>query len=98
MTAPSASVMTAPQARRPGTGRSAPPAAREKVNHLVAEDRDDLIPEAVAAYADEALRAITAGKAAGAGPARVSPATPTGTAAWDRLVGSQGGDRACHRN
>jgi hypothetical protein len=31
----------------------------EKVNRLVAEDREDLIGEAVAAYADEALRAIT---------------------------------------
>jgi hypothetical protein len=36
----------------------------EKVNHLVAEDREDLIPEVVTAYADEALRAITAAKAA----------------------------------
>ncbi len=36
----------------------------EKVNRLVAEDREDLIPEAVAAYVDEALHAITAGKAA----------------------------------
>jgi hypothetical protein len=36
----------------------------EKVNRLVAEDRDDLIGEAVAAYADEALREITATKAA----------------------------------
>ena len=31
----------------------------EKVNQLVAEDREDLIPEAVATYADEALGAIT---------------------------------------
>jgi hypothetical protein len=36
----------------------------EKVNHLVAEDREDLIPEAISAYADEALREITADKAA----------------------------------
>ena len=36
----------------------------EKVNRLVAEDREDLIPDAVAAYADEALGAITAAKAA----------------------------------
>ena len=40
-----------------------PPYA-EKVNRLVAEDREDLIPEAVAAYADEALDTITAAKAA----------------------------------
>ena len=36
----------------------------EKVNHLVAEDREDLIPEAISAYADEALREIAADKAA----------------------------------
>jgi hypothetical protein len=36
----------------------------EKVNRLVAEDREDLIPEAVATYADEALGVITAAKAA----------------------------------
>jgi hypothetical protein len=36
----------------------------EKVNRLVAEDREDLIPEAVASYADEALHEITAAKAA----------------------------------
>jgi hypothetical protein len=36
----------------------------EKVNRLVAEDREDLIPEAVSAYADEALRELAAGKAA----------------------------------
>jgi hypothetical protein len=36
----------------------------EKVNRLVAEDREDLIPEAVATYADEALGAITEAKAA----------------------------------
>jgi hypothetical protein len=36
----------------------------EKVNRLVAEDREDLIPEAVAAYADEALDTITAARAA----------------------------------
>ena len=38
----------------------------EKVHLLVAEDREDLIPEAISAYADEALREITAdgGKAA----------------------------------
>jgi hypothetical protein len=36
----------------------------ERVNRLVAEDREDLIPEAVAAYADEALREITDAKAA----------------------------------
>ena len=36
----------------------------ERVNRLVAEDREDLIPEAVAAYADEALREITHAKAA----------------------------------
>lgn len=33
----------------------------DKVNRLVAEDREDLIPEAVDAYAEEALRAIAAG-------------------------------------
>ena len=33
----------------------------EKVHLLVAEDREDLIPEAISAYADEALREITAG-------------------------------------
>ena len=36
----------------------------ERVNRLVAEDREDLIPEAINAYADEALREITAAKAA----------------------------------
>jgi hypothetical protein len=36
----------------------------EKVNRLVAEDREDLIPKAISAYADEALREITADKAA----------------------------------
>jgi hypothetical protein len=36
----------------------------EKVNRLVAEDREDLIPEAVASYADEALSEITAARAA----------------------------------
>jgi hypothetical protein len=32
----------------------------EKVHLLVAEDREDLIPEAISTYADEALREITA--------------------------------------
>jgi|Tabmets5t2r1_1033131.scaffolds.fasta_scaffold31128_2 hypothetical protein len=32
----------------------------EKVHLLVAEDREDLIPDAISAYADEALREITA--------------------------------------
>ena len=36
----------------------------EKVNRLVAEDREDLIPDAVATYADEALHELTAAKAA----------------------------------
>jgi hypothetical protein len=36
----------------------------EKVNRLVAEDREDLIPDAVATYAEEALHEITAAKAA----------------------------------
>jgi hypothetical protein len=36
----------------------------EKVDQLVVEDREDLIPEAVATYADEALGAITDAKAA----------------------------------
>jgi hypothetical protein len=36
----------------------------EKVNRLVAEDREDLIPEAISSYADEALREITTAKAA----------------------------------
>lgn len=36
----------------------------EKVNRLVAEDREDLIREAIEAYADEALREITAARAA----------------------------------
>jgi hypothetical protein len=35
----------------------------EKANRLVAEDREDLIGEAIAAYADEALREMTASKA-----------------------------------
>jgi hypothetical protein len=36
----------------------------ERVNRLVAEDREDLIPDAINDYADEALREITAAKAA----------------------------------
>jgi hypothetical protein len=36
----------------------------ERVNRLVAEDREDLIPDAITDYADEALREITAAKAA----------------------------------
>ncbi len=36
----------------------------EKVNRLVAENREDLIPEAVTSYADEALGVITEAKAA----------------------------------
>jgi hypothetical protein len=36
----------------------------ERVNRLVAEDREDLIPEAISAYADEALRELTAARAA----------------------------------
>ena len=36
----------------------------EKVNRLIAEDREDLVPEAISAYADEALREITGGRAA----------------------------------
>jgi hypothetical protein len=36
----------------------------ERVNRLVAEDREDLIPGAITDYADEALREITAAKAA----------------------------------
>ena len=36
----------------------------EKVNRLVAEDREDLISEAAATYADEALEAIADAKAA----------------------------------
>ena len=36
----------------------------EKVNRLVAGDREDLIPEAISSYADEALREITTAKAA----------------------------------
>jgi hypothetical protein len=35
----------------------------EKVNRLVAEDREDLIPEAISTYADEALHEITTAKA-----------------------------------
>jgi hypothetical protein len=36
----------------------------EKVNQLVEEDREDLIPEAVATYAESALGAIADAKAA----------------------------------
>lgn len=36
----------------------------EKVNQLVEEDREDLIPEAVATYADEALGAVADARAA----------------------------------
>jgi hypothetical protein len=36
----------------------------QKVNQLVAEDREELISEAVATYADEALGVITDAKAA----------------------------------
>jgi hypothetical protein len=36
----------------------------EKVNRLVAEDREDLISEAISSYADEALREIATAKAA----------------------------------
>ncbi|HET7516854.1 MAG TPA: hypothetical protein VFN05_03970 [Actinomycetes bacterium] len=36
----------------------------QKVNQLVAEDREELVSEAVASYADEALGVITDAKAA----------------------------------
>ena len=36
----------------------------ERVNRLVAEDREDLIPDAITDYADEALRELAAAKAA----------------------------------
>jgi hypothetical protein len=36
----------------------------EKVGRLMADDREDLVPEAISDYADEALREIAAGKAA----------------------------------
>jgi hypothetical protein len=36
----------------------------ERVNRLVAEDREDLIPNAISDYADEALHEITASRAA----------------------------------
>ena len=36
----------------------------ERVHRLVNQDREDLIPEAISDYADEALREITAAKAA----------------------------------
>ena len=36
----------------------------EKVGRLMAGDREDLVPEAISDYADEALREITASKAA----------------------------------
>lgn len=44
----------------------------EQVNRLVAEGREDLIPEVVTAYDEEALRAIIGGEAAEA------PAPPPG--------------------
>ena len=36
----------------------------EKVGRLLADDREDLVPEAISDYADEALREIVASKAA----------------------------------
>jgi hypothetical protein len=36
----------------------------EKVGHLMTEDREDLVPEAIADYADEALRELDPGTAA----------------------------------
>lgn len=49
----------------------------EKVHLLVAEDREDLIPEAVSAYADEALREITAGS-----DKATWPSGPRATPGW----------------
>jgi hypothetical protein len=40
----------------------------EQVNHLVAEDRQDLIPQVAAAYQEQALHAILAGDPAQAPP------------------------------
>jgi hypothetical protein len=36
----------------------------EKVGRLMADDREDLVPEAISDYADEALREIAASRAA----------------------------------
>jgi hypothetical protein len=36
----------------------------EKVGHLMTDDREDLVPEAIAGYADEALRELDDGEAA----------------------------------
>jgi hypothetical protein len=36
----------------------------EKVGHLMTDDREDLVPEAIASYADEALRELDDGEAA----------------------------------
>ncbi len=36
----------------------------EKVGRLMADDREDLVPEAISDYADEALREIAHSKAA----------------------------------